>query len=95
MHSTHQLPGMRITLDELHPGEQDELFCVHVAHFEWESRRVAACLDASDVAYAEEDAPGGHSTAYFVGAGAAQRALRALEYAGLRPSPHGQDAPHG
>jgi len=86
---------MRTTFDELDPSQRSELTCVHVAHFEWEARRVAACLDASDVEYSEEAGPGEHVTAYFVAPTSAQRALRTLEYAGVRGSPQDHASGHG
>jgi hypothetical protein len=78
---------MRVALSDLDSGGE-ELVCVHIAHFEWEARRVAACLDACGAEYAVEPACDGHGTEYLVGRSRSQPALRALEYAELRPTPN-------
>jgi hypothetical protein len=83
---------MRLRFDDLCPGGERAV-CVHVAHGAWEARRVAACLDACDVPYAETAGDGPQALAFLVPATAEQRALRVLEYAGLRPEPHQGDGP--
>jgi hypothetical protein len=59
---------MRVAFDELSPRDEARVR-VHVAITELEARAVGAALDAAGLDYAEEAAPGGRGTVFYVGAG--------------------------
>jgi hypothetical protein len=75
---------MRVAFDELAPRDEARVR-IHVASGELEARGVAAALDAAGLDYAEEQAPSGHGTVFYVGAGDERAAHRAVDGSTIRP----------